>query len=160
MNDELKKLKEDIAKAQEQLRVAVMNNLMSVVKTSEKKSAYGKKYINVDIFDYKILELRDSELIFVDENLNTYSIDNGDCSLDDFMDIIRIEDERREKDKREVRLKKQYELAQEVVRRSGISIVTCGNCGDVNLHRVDDDEITCASCGFESEPCEFPDLFY
>lgn len=56
-------------------------------------------------------------------------------------------------------LRMQYELSQEIQNMSGINIVTCGDCGDVNLHRLEDEEISCVSCGFESEPCDFPDLF-
>jgi uncharacterized Zn finger protein (UPF0148 family) len=54
---------------------------------------------------------------------------------------------------------KQYDLSQEIVKNAKINIVTCGNCGDVLLHRIGDEEIECPSCGFTSEPCDFPDLF-
>lgn len=159
MNDELKKLKEEIAKAQEQLKNAVIDNLRLLVKTSEKTSAMGDKYISVELYDHKVLQLKDGELMFVNGDMTTYSIDNGDYELSDFEDIINAEESRREKDKREVRLKKQYELAQEVINKTDINIVTCGQCGSVNLHRLEDTEITCADCGLESEPCDFPDLF-
>jgi predicted RNA-binding Zn-ribbon protein involved in translation (DUF1610 family) len=62
-----------------------------------------------------------------------------------------------EKSKKEKRLE-QYDLQQEVIKKSGINIVTCGNCGSVVLHRLSDEEIQCPDCGFESEPCDFPDL--
>ena len=52
----------------------------------------------------------------------------------------------------------QYDLQQEVIKKSGINIVTCGSCGSVVLHRLSDEEIQCPDCGFESEPCDFPDL--
>jgi len=60
---------------------------------------------------------------------------------------------------KEKALLEQYDLAQVVIVKSGINIVTCGNCGSVNLHRLEDTEITCMDCNFKSEPCDFPDLF-
>ena len=42
----------------------------------------------------------------------------------------------------------------------GINIVTCGNCGDVLLHKTSEDTITCPHCEFKSEPCDFPDLIH
>jgi len=55
---------------------------------------------------------------------------------------------------------KQYLLSQEINSNAGINIVTCGNCGSVILHRSEDVEIECYDCGYESEPCDFPDLFH
>ena len=159
MTDEVKKIREQIAKAKVELKDAIINHLRLLVKTSEKTSSVGNKYISVDLYDHRVLELRDGELIFVNGDLTTYSIDNGDYELSDFEDIIRIETEGRDKERRDKALLEQYDLAQEVIAKSGINIVTCGNCGSVNLHRLEDTEITCADCGFESEPCEFPDLF-
>lgn len=57
-------------------------------------------------------------------------------------------------------MENQYELAQEIVNATGISIVTCGMCGQVMLHRIEDVELKCNECGFESESSDFPDLFY
>lgn len=54
----------------------------------------------------------------------------------------------------------QLQLQREVVEKSGINIVTCGNCGSTILHRITDEEIKCPDCGYESEPCDFPDLNY
>ncbi len=54
----------------------------------------------------------------------------------------------------------QLELQNEVVAKSGINIVTCGNCGSTLLHRIQDEVIVCPDCGFDSEPCDFPDLNY
>ena len=54
----------------------------------------------------------------------------------------------------------QLELQLEVVAKSGINIVTCGNCGSTLLHRIEDKNINCPDCGFDSEPCDFPDLNY
>jgi predicted RNA-binding Zn-ribbon protein involved in translation (DUF1610 family) len=54
----------------------------------------------------------------------------------------------------------QYSLQREIVNATGINIVTCGDCGQVLLHRVEEQEIICNECGFTSEPCDFPDLNY
>lgn len=55
---------------------------------------------------------------------------------------------------------KQLELQIEIVEKTGINIVTCGNCGDVILHRIQDEEIDCPYCGHNGDPCNFPDLNY
>ena len=54
----------------------------------------------------------------------------------------------------------QLELQKEVVAKSGINIVTCGNCGSTLLHRIEDENLKCDDCDFESELCDFPDLNY
>ncbi len=43
---------------------------------------------------------------------------------------------------------------------SGVNIVNCGVCGDVLLHKLKQEEITCPHCSFTSEPCNFPDFIY
>ena len=60
----------------------------------------------------------------------------------------------------EKKIEEQKELFFEMVQKSGINIVTCGSCGEVVLHRVNDTEIQCPACGFKSEPCDFPDFYY
>jgi len=55
---------------------------------------------------------------------------------------------------------KQLELQEEIVEKSGINIVSCGNCGATILHRCEAEQITCHACGYDSEPCDFPDLNY
>jgi|TARA_X000000368_G_C22872946_1_gene641765 predicted RNA-binding Zn-ribbon protein involved in translation (DUF1610 family) len=67
---------------------------------------------------------------------------------------------------KENKMLEQYDMAQEIVNKTGINIVTCGNCGDVLLHNINDldsegtsNDIVCPSCGWESESCDFPDLF-
>ena len=56
--------------------------------------------------------------------------------------------------------KYQYGLAQEILEDTGINIVTCGNCGHIFLHRLDDNLLTCPHCLRINEPCDCPDLFY
>ncbi len=55
------------------------------------------------------------------------------------------------------KINNQIELLK-VVMGGGINLVTCGDCGEVLLHRLRDTEITCPYCNFTSEPCDFPDL--
>jgi len=57
-------------------------------------------------------------------------------------------------------MESQLELQLEVVIKSGINIVTCGNCGSTLLHKVGVEKISCPYCGIESDICDFPDLNY
>lgn len=62
--------------------------------------------------------------------------------------------------KLKVRVKKketQLQLQQEIVAKTGINIVTCGNCGSTLLHRQSDTKTTCPDCETNGE---FPDLNY
>ncbi len=54
----------------------------------------------------------------------------------------------------------QCDLAQIIIKKANINIVTCGSCGDVMLHERDLEEIKCPYCDFTSEPCDFPDFFH
>lgn len=56
-------------------------------------------------------------------------------------------------------MESQFKLLQELINKAGINVVTCGMCGDVLLHRVNEDEVSCPHCEFKSDPCDFPDLF-
>jgi hypothetical protein len=52
----------------------------------------------------------------------------------------------------------QISLQKEIVNKAGINIVACGNCGDLMLHRLPADTISCISCEHEGDICNFPDL--
>ena len=54
---------------------------------------------------------------------------------------------------------KQSELAGVILQKVGINIVTCGECGGVVLHKINQEELQCPYCLYKSEPCDFPDLF-
>jgi len=54
----------------------------------------------------------------------------------------------------------QYDLLEEIIGKAEINIVTCGNCGTVILHRIEQTEISCPDCKFTSEPCDFPDFYH
>ena len=67
---------------------------------------------------------------------------------------------------KENKMLEQYDMAQEIVNKTGINIVTCGNCGDVLLHNINDldsegtsNDIVCPSCRWESESCVFLEIF-
>lgn len=59
-----------------------------------------------------------------------------------------------------MKIEKQIALQNRMVLELGINLVTCGGCGDVLLHEIDEDEIECPHCDFKSDPCDFPDFFY
>ena len=50
-------------------------------------------------------------------------------------------------------------MQERIQRECNINIVTCGHCGNVMLHKIEDTNLLC-ECGFESEPSDFPDLYY
>lgn len=55
---------------------------------------------------------------------------------------------------------KQIELQERVIALANINIVTCGHCGSVLLHELNDKPIECACCKHELEQCDCPDLWY
>ena len=63
------------------------------------------------------------------------------------------------KTKREL-VQEQLDLMDEIRAKANINIVTCGHCGCVFLHKLDELELTCFDCKKSGEPCDHPDLFY
>lgn len=55
---------------------------------------------------------------------------------------------------------KQIELQDRVQALANVNIVTCGHCGSVLLHEMNDKPIECASCKHELDQCDCPDLWY
>jgi hypothetical protein len=55
---------------------------------------------------------------------------------------------------------KQIELQGRVIALANVNIVTCGHCGCVLLHELNDELIECASCKHELAQCDCPDLWY
>lgn len=51
-------------------------------------------------------------------------------------------------------------LQEEIQKVANINIVTCGHCGDVLLHRISDEVVTCPFCGTKEDQCNFPDFLY
>lgn len=55
----------------------------------------------------------------------------------------------------------QIEMMHTIQRDSGVNIVTCGNCGTVLLHKIDDaDTIECFGCKEEMAKSDCPDYWY
>lgn len=53
--------------------------------------------------------------------------------------------------------KQQIELQKKIQDLANVNIVTCGNCGQIILHEINDDDIECFECG---EVLEQSDLWY
>lgn len=54
---------------------------------------------------------------------------------------------------------KQIELI-EAIQDNGINLVTCGNCGAVQLIETNIEEVNCYYCGMSGEQCDYPDFFH
>lgn len=71
------------------LEIEVLRGLRDIVEKSNVRSKYfGGKCIEVDVFDYTELAIVNDELTFLDDNGLYYSIWNGDCTLEDLIDIL------------------------------------------------------------------------
>lgn len=57
-------------------------------------------------------------------------------------------------------LRYQLDLMNEIRDNLNINIVTCGNCGEVIMHKRLTNIIDCHSCDSEMDECDCPDLFY
>lgn len=58
-------------------------------------------------------------------------------------------------------IEQQRKLFFKLVKSSNINIVTCGNCGDVVLHKIKHKfDIHCPHCLLASDRCDFPDFYY
>ena len=57
-------------------------------------------------------------------------------------------------------VRKQIELQNRVIELANVNIVTCGNCGCVLLHELNDKPIDCACCNSTLDQCDCPDLWY
>jgi len=162
------KIRQEIKDAEDNLLKVVTTKLFDLVNSSTKISSMGNRYISVSLYDYISLEINNGYLKFVDEHLGRYHIDEpSDVFVDDLIDIINAEVEvRLEEEEKENRKKKQYDMAQDILNKIGYNIVTCGDCSEVLLHDTNDldsegtsNDIVCPSCEWESESCDFPDLF-
>jgi endogenous inhibitor of DNA gyrase (YacG/DUF329 family) len=49
---------------------------------------------------------------------------------------------------------------QEILLNKSINIVTCGNCGEPFVVTLEQETHTCPFCAFQSDSCDFPDLFH
>lgn len=55
--------------------------------------------------------------------------------------------------------REQENLVKKIYDNLHINTVTCGDCGEIFFHETGKDELTCPHCGYESEICDFPDLY-
>lgn len=57
-------------------------------------------------------------------------------------------------------IEQQRKLFLKLVKSSDINIVTCGNCGDIVLHKIKHGgDIHCPHCLFAGDRCDFPDFY-
>lgn len=56
--------------------------------------------------------------------------------------------------------KNQIKMAKEIIDKTGYNIVTCGECGNINIINTFDEEHECMHCNYKSESCDFPDLIF
>lgn len=140
-------------------------NLESQIQTRLKELCASSKITSAHVIDTTIIPVNINdytELIYKNDTL--YFINKGgyeytlycDVTNDDLINIIEQEEERQNN---MINVQwVQSQLKQEIINKTNINIVTCGNCGSVVFHKIGCEEITCPDCGFSSEPCDFPDL--
>ena len=56
--------------------------------------------------------------------------------------------------------KQQIIRAQSITEQTNMNIVTCGDCGEINIINTNEDTHHCYLCEYEGEGGDFPDLFY
>lgn len=56
--------------------------------------------------------------------------------------------------------KQQIELQKKIQDLANVNIVTCGNCGQIILHEINEDDIECFECNEVLEKSDCPDLWY
>jgi hypothetical protein len=149
--------KKNFRKELANLEIQIQARLKELCASSKITSAHVKDVtiIPVNIYDYTELVFNNSMLYFLDKNGYNYLL-YCDVTNDDLINIIEQEEER-QNNIIEVQWGQNI-LKQEIINKTDINIVTCGNCGSVVFHRIGCKEITCPDCGFSSEPCDFPDL--
>lgn len=54
----------------------------------------------------------------------------------------------------------QIRLQEKVQKLANVNIVTCGNCGTVLLHEMNEDDIECFNCRRVMEQSDCPDFWY
>jgi hypothetical protein len=55
---------------------------------------------------------------------------------------------------------KQLELMNDIRAKSNINMVTCGHCGTILLHEINEENIECFGCKSVLDQCDCPDLWY
>ena len=54
----------------------------------------------------------------------------------------------------------QIRLQEKMQSLSGVNLVTCGNCGSVLLHEMNEEQIDCFACGNMIDQSDCPDYWY
>jgi hypothetical protein len=54
----------------------------------------------------------------------------------------------------------QIKLMDDIRKETNINIVTCGNCGTIVLHKMDEENIKCFGCMNVMNVCDCPDYWY
>lgn len=71
------------------LEAEVLRSLRNIVEKSDVRSKhFTGKCIKINVFDYTELAIINDELTFLDDKGLHYSIWNGDCALEDLIDIL------------------------------------------------------------------------
>lgn len=79
----------NLKKEYRDLEMKVFNQLRDKINSSDKISKHtSNKYIEVNIFGYTELQIINDSLTFLDNNGYHYNIFNGDCDLEDLIDIL------------------------------------------------------------------------
>ena len=90
---------------------------------------------------------------------NEIEDEDFDVFLDD-NSLLWNDDEEYENDLRTEELyNRQKYLVQKIYNEAKVNTVTCGSCGEVFFHEVDEEELICPHCDYEGEICDFPDLY-
>ena len=61
--------------------------------------------------------------------------------------------------KKKLKFIKTFKLIQGEIQSAGFNLVTCGNCGSILLHEIEDETIECL-CGHDMDLSDCPDLWY
>lgn len=73
----------------EELESEVLRGLKDIVKKSNVRSEhFTGRCVKINVFDYTELAIVNGELTFLDDKGLYYSIWNGDCTLEDLIDIL------------------------------------------------------------------------
>ena len=71
------------------LEMRVLSELRDKINNSDIYSDHvQEKCIKVNVFDYTELSIINDRLMFLDDKGSHYDIFNGDCDLEDFIDIL------------------------------------------------------------------------
>ena len=63
-------------------------------------------------------------------------------------------------EKHEQFLAEQKEFQHRIQRDLNLNIVTCGNCGTVIIHEINEEDIYCGDCDRDMPQSDCPDLYY